>query len=253
MVRGHRSVFLRLIVLLSVVGIPALPGHAQDGVMLEASDGLQVSADVYPAASETAPSIVAAPQAGSSRGEYREIGPRLQELGFNVLALDQRAGRDFAGVANETAGRAEAAGLPTAYLDAMPDVLAGLTYARSRTEAPVLLWGSSYSAALALVIAGRQPGALDAVLAFSPGEYLPGLGVADAAATIEAPVFVTSAASEVDQWSAIFDAVGGPEKTAFRPNQGGVHGSSALIAARNSTAEDYWLAVETFLGAYLPN
>ncbi|MGI9503578.1 MAG: alpha/beta hydrolase, partial [Geminicoccaceae bacterium] len=103
----------------------------------------------------------------------------------------------------------------------------------------VLLWGSSYSAALALVIAGQQPDSLDAVLAFSPGEHLSGQGVADVASSIEAPVFMTSAASEVDQWSAIFDEVGGAEKTAFKPNQGGVHGSSALISSRNPTAEEY--------------
>ena len=141
----------------------------------------------------------------------------------------------------------------TAYQDAMPDILAGLIYARSRTEAPIFLWGSSYSAALALLIAGQQPGSLDAVLAFSPGEYLSRQGVADAAASIKAPVFVTSAASEVEQWSAIFDAIGGPEKTAFRPGQGCVHGSSAIISARNSTAEDSWLAVEIFLTEYLTN
>lgn len=249
MIRGRHVALTQF--MLVIFGLAATPGHAQESVMLEANDGLQVSADVYPAIAESAPWIVAAHQAGSSRGEYREIAPRLQKLGFNVLALDQRAGRDFAGISNETAGRAAEASLATTYLDAMPDVLAGLTYARSRTEAPVVLWGSSYSAALALVIAGQQPGALDAVLAFSPGEYLSGQGVADAAASIEAPVFITSAASEVDQWSAIFDAVGGSEKTAFRPNQGGVHGSSALIAARNPTAEDYWLAVETFLAGYL--
>jgi len=253
MVQVHRSLLYHAIILISTIWVVASPGHAQESLSLEAADGLQITADVYAAPSEAAAWIVVAHQAGSSRGEYREIAPRLQKLGYHVLALDQRAGREFAGVPNETAKRAADAGLATAYLDAVPDLIAGLTYARSRTEGPVLIWGSSYSAALALVLAGQEPGLVDAALAFSPGEYLPGQNVADAAATIQVPVFITSAASETGQWSAIFDAVGGSEKTAFRPNQGGVHGSSALILARNANAEDFWQAVESFLSEYVPN
>jgi len=245
-----RSLLCQLVVLMALIGMMASPSHAQETVLLEAEDGLRVSADFYPASFEAAPWIIAAHQAGSSRGEYREIAPRLQKLGYHVLSLDQRSGRQFADVSNETAKRAADAGLAADFTDALPDIVAGLTYARSQTEAPVLIWGSSYSAALALVIAGGEAGLVDGALAFSPGEYLSGQGVAEAAAGIEVPVFITSAASETDQWSAIYEAIIGSDKVAFRPEQGGVHGSSALIPGRNANAEDYWEAVETFLSRY---
>ncbi len=244
--RMHGLLVLAVVAVLSG-GLAAFSAPAQESVTLKASDGLEVTAEVYPVAADDAPWIVAAHQAGSSRGEYRDIAPRLQALGYQVLALDQRAGGSFGGVSNRTAERAAAAHLPTGYLDALPDIQAGLIFARNRTAAPVLFWGSSYSAALALVLAGEQPDLLDGALAFSPGEYLSGKNVAAAAAAIAMPVFITSAASETDRWEAIFAAIGDPRKTAFRPESGGVHGSSSLIADRNANPEPYWQAVEAFL------
>ena len=49
-----------------------------------------------------APLIVLCHQAGGSRGEYREIAPRLNKLGYQCLAIDQRAGGQVKGVVNET-------------------------------------------------------------------------------------------------------------------------------------------------------
>lgn len=238
MASNLRSLLCQLAVLIATIGMTASPSRAQENLLLEASDGLQITADFYPAPLKTAPWIVAAHQAGSSRGEYREIAPHPQKLGYHVLSLDQRAGRQFGDVPNETAKRAVDAGLATSYMDALPDIVAGLTYARSRTESPVLIWGSSYSAALALVLAGQTPDLVDGALAFSPGEYLSGQSVAKAASSIEVPVFITSVASEAGQWSAIYEAMAGSEETAFRPEQGGVHGSSALIPSQHANAED---------------
>ncbi len=248
-----RRLLCQFVVVLGTAGLGAWPVFAQETLVLKADDGLEITADMYASAHDEAAWIVVAHQAGSSRGEYREIAPRLQKLGYNVLSLDQRAGRDFANVPNETAQRAVDAGLSTSYMDALPDIVAGLTYARSQTSASVFIWGSSYSAALALVLAGQQPSLIDGALAFSPGEYLSGQSVAEAAASIEVPIFITSAASETGQWSAIYHAVPGSAKTAFRPQQGGVHGSSSLIPSRNPNAEDYWQAVEAFLSKFSPS
>jgi len=250
MMIDRRSLLFGLTLSIAMSALTLSPGQAQESLQLEAGDGLQITADVYPAADEDAPWIVTAHQAGSSRGEYREIAPRLQALGYHVLSLDQRAGGQFADVTNETAERAAKAGLSTSFTDALPDIVAGLTYANAQTDAPVLLWGSSYSAALALVLAGEQPDLLDGALAFSPGEYLSGKSVANAASGIAMPVFITSAASETGQWSPIYEAIAGSDKVAFRPEQGGVHGSSSLISGRNAGAEAYWQAVEGFLSHY---
>lgn len=82
-------------------------------------DGLDISADLYLTSDDRAtPFIVLFHEAGSSRGEYRDIAPRLNALGYNVMAVDQRAGGSANDVKNETFTRAVAAGLPTDFLDA---------------------------------------------------------------------------------------------------------------------------------------
>ena len=115
---------------------------------------------------------------------------------------------------------------------------------------PVILWGSSYSAALAFPVAAANPGKVKAVLAFSPGEYFDGKpAIASAAKAVTVPVFVTSAPSAEEQAEAkpIFDAAAAKDKTLFVP-QHGVHGSSTLIAAKNPAgAASEWTAVQTFL------
>jgi len=195
-------------------------------------------------------------QAGWSRGEYREIAPRLVAMGFNCLAVDQRSGDAVNGVVNQTARRAREAGLGIGMPEAARDVEAALRYARARlARGPVLAWGSSYSAALVLTIAGRHPGIVDGVLAFSPGEYLGGSAgaspVAAAARRITAPVFITSARSERKDWRAIYDAIPSSRKRAYLPESEGRHGSSALWRSTPGN-EGYWQAVRGFLNLQFP-
>lgn len=134
-------------------------------------DGLEITADFYAAGPGLdRPIIVLFHQAGFSRGEYREIAPRLTALGFHALAIDQRSGNAVNGVPNQTASRAREAGLSTNFMDAVPDMRAAFREAATRTAGPVLSWGSSYSSALALKLAAETP-LVSGVLAFSPGEY----------------------------------------------------------------------------------
>ncbi|MGY8687411.1 MAG: hypothetical protein ACKVHP_06705, partial [Verrucomicrobiales bacterium] len=83
-------------------------------VSFDSQDGLEVTADLFMAhENPETPFILLFHQAGFSRGEYREIAPRLNQLGFNCMAIDQRSGNAANGVTNETAQRAKAAGKPT--------------------------------------------------------------------------------------------------------------------------------------------
>lgn len=216
-------------------------------VSFKAADGLEVSADLNKGSSPVA--IVLFHQAGSSHGEYKTIAPRLQKLGYTTLAVDQRSGGQFSGVRNETAKRAAAAGKGTSFLDARPDMEAAVSYARALPGIEkVVIWGSSYSAALSLVIAGQKTARLDGVLSFSPGEYLSGVSVEKAAGGIAVPAFISSAKSEVGQWQDIHAAIPAKAKAiAFRPKGSGQHGSSALITGSSPNAEEYWGAVEAFL------
>ncbi len=219
-------------------------------------DGLEITADLYaPHRDKAAPVIVLFHQAGWSRGEYREIAPWLNRMGYNCLAVDQRSGHEVNDVPNATAARAEKAGKSTTYLDARKDMIAALKYAQKNlTTGRVIGWGSSYSAGLILEIAGRQPDLMDGVLAFSPGEYFARFGrsedwVRSAVGNIEAPVFITSARSEKGNWQAIYDAIPGP-KASYIPNTKGNHGSRALWKKFDDSA-GYRDAVAEFLVRYL--
>lgn len=244
-----RSQLFRLSLALWILVVA--PAWAQTEISLKASDGLNVTADVYKVnSSSDAIWLVLAHQAGASRGEYRTIAPRLNELGYNAIALDQRSGRRFAGVANKTAARAAKKKLSRTYLAARPDIQAGVDWARQQTSGRVVLWGSSYSAALALLMAGENPKSVDGVVSHAPGEYLKGKSIRRAAINITVPVLITSASHEKKKWRQIFAAIPGQQKTGFAPKKGGRHGSSALIPSRNKSSDAYWTVVETYLQTY---
>jgi len=221
--------------------------QAAEPVSFPAGDGGSVYGDVTPAPGAAKATILLFHQAGSNRGEYTEIAPRLAALGYNVLAIDQRAGGSMWGHTNQTAAaRGSAAG----YLDALPDLEGTLTYAtRTWPGAPVILWGSSYSASLVFLLAARHPDVVTAVLSFSPGEYLPGVSVRDQAAKLRCPVFVTSASSadEVAAAQRLVDAVPGTGNVHFIARHA-THGASALRTDANPAgAAEIWTAVEAFL------
>jgi len=234
----------------------AAAGSSRQTVTFASLDGLEITADLYaPHPDKTTPFIVLFHQAGWSRGEYEEIAPWLNGLGFNCLAIDQRSGHEVNDVPNLTARRAEKAGKGTTYLDARKDMVAALKYARAHlARGRVIAWGSSYSAGLVLEIAGSQPGLMDGVLAFSPGEYFARFGrngdwVARSARKITVPVFITSARSERDNWQPIYDAIKGP-KASYVPNTKGNHGSRALWK-KFDDSQGYRQAVSHFLQRFL--
>lgn len=222
-------------------------------ISFASGDGLEITADVYaPHDDKATPLIVLCHQAGWSRGEYREIAPKLNELGFNCMAIDQRSGGSVNEVANLTLAKAEEAELETGFLDAQQDIVAALQHARAElAEGKVILWGSSYSAALSLVIAGEHNDLVDGVLAFAPGEYFVRFGKSDdfvqsSAAKIAAPAFITSAKNELGRWEAIFDSIEGNQKQKFVPETAGNHGSRALWEQFDDH-DAYWESVKGFL------
>ena len=214
-----------------------------------AGDGVTVTADVYMPHPATAPMIVLFHQAGYSRGEYRTIAPKLNELGFNTLAVDARSGEATEGVGNETAASACKLGKPTSYIDAIADLKAAVAQARTLATGKVVIWGSSYSSALVLVLGAELK--VDAVLAFSPGEYFDDLGksktwVADSAKPLAVPVFITSAKDEAKEWAPIAAAIDPAKLTTFVPATAGHHGSSTLWPTQPDR-DAYWTAVTAFL------
>jgi dienelactone hydrolase len=219
---------------------------AQTKVEFTSEDGLAVTAELY-RNDNAKTAIVLFHQAGSSRGEYRDIAPRLTQLGYTALAVDQRSGSDFRGIKNETAARTNVGGN---FPSALPDMKAAINYAKKDLNAEeIVIWGSSYSASLSLVLAGRKEVQIDGVLAFSPGEYFGReITVEKEVKSIEVPVLITSARNEVRGWQGIFNAIpASDDNVAYKPKGKGRHGSSTLLSPDN---EEYWQAIESFLSKH---
>jgi dienelactone hydrolase len=218
---------------------------AQQDVELQTEDGVRVFGTFYET-SKDKPIILLFHQADSNRTEYAEIAPELVAVGFNVLAIDQRSGGSLFGADNQTKENFEGV---AGYREALPDLEAALIWATVEGYESILVWGSSYSAALVFLLAAAHP-EVDGVLSFSPGEYLGDThSVKDAAARVTVPVFITSSKFEAEETKTIFDAVASSDKVQFVPEGFGEHGSSAL---RSKAKDEYWAAVKAFLTTWLP-
>lgn len=228
------------------------PVAKAESVTLTAADGVKVFGEFWPAADAKAPLILAFHQAGSSHAEYAPLAPRLNRAGFSVLAIDQRSGGNEFGGKNRTVA---ALGRSASYDAAFADLEAALAWGKVKANgAPVLVWGSSYSAALVFLLAARHPADVAGLLAFSPGEYLGNPNAVSAAAqALRAPVFIDQASDpeETLQSRGIFKATASNDKTLFVPARQGVHGSATLRVDRNAAgAEENWAAVLAFLAKF---
>ena len=224
-------------------------------ITFSAKDGLEITGDLYVAASKTAPFILLCHQAGSSRGEYRKIAPRLVKAGYNCLAIDQRSGkggnRVASNVENETARRAKKAGLKQDYLSARQDLEAGLDWASSHGfTGKKVLWGSSYSSSLTLLVAPDRKD-LAAALAFSPAEYFrghPGI-VTKAVKRLTIPVMIVSPMNERESSTPLYEACASENKV-YLTGPGILHGSRTLVWPKDP--EKTWKDVMNFLSLYAP-
>lgn len=229
-----------------VIGL-SVNAHADpQGVKLLAVDQVSISALVYEAPKPKA-IVLLFHQANSSKAEYATIAPKLAGSGYTSLAIDQRSGGSLFGP-NETVARLPK---PASYAEAKADLVAALDWAEPR-HLPIILWGSSYSAALIFEVAADHEKQISALLAFSPGEYLETDNeVARAAAQVHVPIYVTSSSSadEIEAARTILSASSASIKTQFEPKHG-VHGSSTLIEARNPKgAAENWRHLLAFLAA----
>ena len=221
-------------------------------VEFPSEDKLKVTADLYFDGQTERPFVLLFHQARSSRGEYGEIAPLLQARSINSMAVDLRSGRSARGVRNETAARAAAASMATGYLHAEPDMRASVRYVRSLGVSRILLWGSSYSASLAIKLAGEAnlPLAVAGVIAFSPGEYFGRRNfIGKYAGQVRTPAFVTCAKSEVTRVRPFYERIAYPRKTFFVPRGAGAHGSRALWSKSPDHAE-YRAALFAFLDSF---
>jgi len=225
-------------------------------VSFDAADGIRVYGDIYRSADGTdAPVILLFHQAGGdARGEYTQIASRLMANGYNVLAIDQRAGGDAFGGENRTMAGLD--GQKYGYCDAYPDLEAALLYVREKgLSGPLAIWGSSYSAALVFQLGVKNSEEVSAVLGFSPASgppladcsllpYLPQLDVPTLALRPQSEFEIETVQAQMKDFEA-----NGIQTYVANP---GVHGSSMLNAERvGASTEAAWTAVLEFLAAAL--
>jgi|GEM_PF-213847 len=223
-------------------------------VEFPSKDGLIISGDLYEIDPDK-PFILLAHQGGYNKYEYADIAPRLNEMGFNAFAIDQRSGGSFAGKQNETYNRAVKNGIENIqFTDAAQDIESAIDFLADKYQQKIIVWGSSYSSGLALHIAEKNTN-VRAVISFSPGDYfgesLPSLKTV--LPKIEQPFLVTSSGEEADALKSLLSDVDQSNlQLQFIPESDGFHGSRALWIDQQG-AEEYWDAVTSFLNSINQN
>lgn len=219
-------------------------------VELNASDGVKVHGSLYLPKDEGKSRVVALMfhQAGSNADEYKDIAPKLVERGISCLAIDQRSGGTMWGRDNQTvrdSGRSD-----WTYEDAYKDLQAAYAWAVEHKYGRIIVWGSSYSASLALRLASENQVA--AVIAFSPGEYFTDKkAVSRWNATVKAPRFFSFTEAEAKNggyvlYQSLTDT-GARHNDVVAHNKDGAHGSSALLRDKSQASSYYWGELWRFL------
>ncbi len=219
--------------------------QAQVKVSFVSSDHLEITANLY-LKDPNLPFIILCHQENSSRGEFQEIADRLLKLDYNCLAIDLRSGESMNYIKNETAERARNQNIPHSLLDDRKDIDAAVIYVKKFNRHAVVLFGSSFSASLCLVIARNNPD-IKSVIAFSPGEYFrPELVVKDAINGLNIPIFVSTTNLEYEYISEMLSGIAENMKTIYRPVKSqGIHGANALWQT-SETSNECWLELLLF-------
>lgn len=214
-----------------------------------AKDKVRVYADYYNYNGKSAPVILMYHGAGFSRGMFRNIAPKLVDLGYNVLAVDLRSGDKIDNIENLTHNDAITNGKSTGFLDTVLDLEASLEFAKKNLKSKtILFWGSSYSASLGFYMETKHPNDYKALIAFSPGEYLKidDKKIADYAKDVKIPVYITSARKEEKEWKVIYDVLPGKKQFFLPTLTEGLHGTMVLNPSYNGT-DEYWQSIIPFL------
>ena len=141
----------------------------KEEVSFKSGDGVDLFADIFTSSKgKSSPLVLLFHQGGANvRAEYTYHIPKLLKRGYNVIAVDTRAGGTRLGGTNRT--MENLAGKQFEYCDAYPDLEAALNYAKKNGfGGKTVAWGSSFSAALVFRLAKEHGDKLAGILAFSP-------------------------------------------------------------------------------------
>ena len=220
-------------------------GKHVNTITFYALDSVLITADTY-FLNDIEPTVLLCHQAGFSRGEYIETAKKINKLGFSCMSIDQRSGKEVNGIINQTAIDANSKFMNVGYAGAKRDLEASIDYLYELNgNQPIILVGSSYSASLALWL-GNENKKIKAVAAFSPGEYLKNMNLADTIKHLQIPTFVTSSKREIVTVKKLMRFVNPDYVIHFKPDMMGIHGSRAIWDSTEGH-EAYWSAFKEFL------
>ncbi|MEO1030586.1 MAG: hypothetical protein AAFX55_04240 [Bacteroidota bacterium] len=218
------------------------------------SDSIKVFGDLYEL-DKNAKTILLFHQGGSNaRGEYLTIIPKLIKMGFNILAIDQRVGGQVYGNYNRTI-----ANIPDynfedgySYCDAHSNIEGALDFIiESGFTGEKILWGSSYSASLAINLGNKRPNDINKVIAFSPatGNSMKNCLPNASLETLEVPLLLLRPPHEMGRENVIaqFELAKANGHQTYVAKYG-VHGASMLVESRvKNDTDQTWDVVTSFL------
>ncbi|MEO1028957.1 MAG: alpha/beta fold hydrolase [Pseudomonadota bacterium] len=206
-------------------------------ITLTTPDGVTIHGEPFLAGLDDGqPLILLFHQGGSNgRAEYGPLTDWLNSEGYRAIAWDQRQGGSIYGGENRTVN-ALPEGVAYTYCDAYPDLERAVDYALEASLAnEVIVWGSSYSAALVFQLAAKNPGKISALVSASPasGDPMKDCLAKDWLDAVTVPMFVMSPQSEMERngtqaQAALMRDAGATYHVALK----GVHGSSMLVDER---------------------
>jgi alpha-beta hydrolase superfamily lysophospholipase len=203
-----------------------------EGIMtlLIAKDKTRVYSSFVSAFSNNKKVVLLFHQAGSNRMEYEPVLSALHVANFDTLTVDQRSGGNDWDFENATVKKL---GGSTEYAEAYPDLEAALTWAQRKKYKTIIVIGSSYSASLAIMLASRNGDKLDAVAAYSPGEYFADKNwIKSAVKNLTVPLYITGSDTEKDRVNEVLQWKKDQDITSYEPEKS-VHGASMLRQDKN--------------------
>ena len=217
-------------------------------ITFPSKDGLLITADTY-IIDDTSDFMLLFHQAEMSRGEYIDTALKFNELGYNVMAVDQRSGFKINDIMNETAKRAKEEEYPATWVDAGMDVQASIEYVRDEFGCnSIYILGSSYSASLVLAVAPEYEDILKGVICFSPGDRMKWneKSIKEIIKELKLPIFMTSKKKEIVFVEDLYQHVISDVKVHYKPETRGRHGAIALWDHVEESPQ-YWEALIAFL------
>lgn len=237
---------VRLIVL-TIVFFWCLTTFSQQKIIFYAADSIKISADLY-LQDYDLPYILLFHQHGASRGEYRDIAPKLMKMGYNCLAVDLRLGGRMNFIQNETSQQFMGS-FPKQTGDIMKDIEAAVNYTEKISHKSIILLGSSFSASACLIYACHKKN-IRAIVAFSPGEYFePHYMLRDNTHDFDKKALIACSTEEFEYVDNLTSNLPSTCKTLYYADSSpGIHGAMVLCE-QNKSHKEFWLALSIFFNS----